>query len=563
MITTRCILCIAITGMIAGCSTFHVRSHPPIVRPQMHAMRIRDTDDARTQALFRQIIRSAIASYRTTTAHRAWFVHHPYVRAVAEHKHTTIVRQARTNEKFPQAWLDTVAALHTYPKGTITSGCIVIDVAGTAIAVFIDDRSIRRLHDWEHAHINGPQHAPLQTHEGPMQPWSIGHDAAHASPHELLAAFSGMRSRGALDAIATHIGAAVHGVRYTDGHTTVLFRATDAVIAVMRARIATHRPLYAEPHYWYAAHTIPTPNDELYAPYQWNIAHINTPSGWERTLGNNDVIVAVVDTGVQLDHPDVQGRLVAGYNAIDPQSPPYDDVGHGTHVAGIIAAQTNNDFGVAGLTWRTRIMPIKVLDAFGTGDAFAVADGIRWATDHGAHVINLSLGNYAGARYLHEAIVYAYNHGVALIAAAGNDESDQPGYPAAYAEVLAVTATDETRQKASFANYGAYVDVAAPGTHITSTYVPSVYATMSGTSMASPHVAALAALIKANNVHTTPAQTYDRIMHTANDVAPRGIDAYTGAGIIDVARALAPHSPPPRACAWWQRLWHPCARRAP
>jgi hypothetical protein len=559
MTATRYILSIAITGLIAGCSMPHL--HTPSVRPQMYTYRIRDTDDVRTHALFRRSIRAAIASYRTTTAHRAWFVHHPYVRAVAEHKRTTIVRQARTNEKLPRAWQDAVAVLHTVPKGTFQRGSIMIDVAGTAIAVLFDDRSIRRLHDWQHAHIKGPQHAPLQTHEGPMRPWSIGHDAAHASPRELLAAFSGMRKREELDAIAAHIKAVVHGVRCTDGHTTVLFRATDATIADMRTRIATHRPLYAEPHYWYAAHTIPTPNDELYAPYQWNIAHINTPSGWERTTGNNAVIVAVVDTGVQLDHPDVQGRLVDGYNAIDPQSPPYDDVGHGTHVAGIIAAQTNNDFGVAGLTWRTRIMPIKVLDAFGAGDAFAVADGIRWATDHGAHVINMSLGNYAGARYLHEAIVYAYNRGVALIAASGNDESDQPGYPAAYAEVLAVTATDETRQKAPFANYGAYIDVAAPGTHITSTYVPSVYATMSGTSMASPHVAALAALIKANDAQMTPAQTYARIMRTARDVAPAGIDAYTGAGVIDVARALAPDAP--RVCTWWQLLWHSCARKTP
>jgi len=279
------------------------------------------------------------------------------------------------------------------------------------------------------------------------------------------------------------------------------------------------------------------PNDLLYEAYQWNLPAIETERGWALSRGSDDVVIAVLDTGVQLDHPDLQGRITEGINLVG-EGDPDDDVGHGTHVAGIIAATVNNGEGVAGLSWRGRIMPVKVLDSSGSGTTYSVAEGIIWATDHGADVINMSLGNYASAEFLHDAIRYAYDRGVVLIAASGNDNTDQPGYPAAYPEVFAVAATDAGDNKAPYSNYGDYIDVAAPGDAIASTYPGNQYAALSGTSMASPHAAALAGLIKSVSPDLTNEEVMDIMRKTAVDLGDEGRDIYFGYGRIDVKRAL-------------------------
>lgn len=301
---------------------------------------------------------------------------------------------------------------------------------------------------------------------------------------------------------------------------------------------------YVEPHYIYITNQVPSaPNDLLFNDYQWNLPIIQTTEGWQFTKGEEEVVIAVVDTGVDLDHPEFKGKLVEGYNFVDPNSPPYDDVGHGTHVAGVIGALTNNNEGVAGMTWFNKIMPIKVLDASGTGSTYDVAQGIIWAVDNGAKVINLSLGNYAEAAFLHDAIKYAYERDVVLIAASGNDNTDQPGYPAAYPEVVAVGATDETSAIAPFSNYGDYVDVAAPGVNIASTYPENQYAALSGTSMASPHVAALAGLIRSIRPELTNFEIADLVRASSTDLGPEGQDAYYGVGLINVALTLQKASP--------------------
>jgi type VII secretion-associated serine protease mycosin len=306
-------------------------------------------------------------------------------------------------------------------------------------------------------------------------------------------------------------------------------------------------PVYVEPHYLYLTNDTPVraqdddgivPNDTYYAAYQWNLPAIATERGWNLARGNDDVIVAVIDTGVQSDHPDLAGRLTEGYNVINPGAPPEDDVGHGTHVAGIIAATVNNAEGVAGMTWYTKIMPIKALDSSGTGSTYSVAEAVIWATDHGADVINLSLGNYAQAAFLHDAIKYARGRGVLIVAASGNDNTDQPGYPAAYPEVLAVAATDPDTGRAYFSNYGDYIDLAAPGTNIPSTYPGGRYAALSGTSMASPHVAALIALVRSVNPGLSPDEITQLLRETATDMGAPGPDPEYGYGVIDVRRAL-------------------------
>lgn len=300
---------------------------------------------------------------------------------------------------------------------------------------------------------------------------------------------------------------------------------------------------YVEPHYLYLTNETGTngaitPNDPLYSEYQWNLPSIETEKGWTSSKGTGDVIVAVVDTGVQADHPDLKGKLLEGMNFVDQEAAPDDDVGHGTHVAGIVGATVNNGEGVAGLSWYNKILPVKVLDSTGAGSTYSVAQGIIWATDHGAKVINLSLGNYAEADFLHDAIKYAYERDVVLIAASGNDNTDRPGYPAAYPEVFAVAATDANHNKASFSNYGGYIDVAAPGDSIASTYPGGQYAALSGTSMASPHVAALAGLIRSVNPNLNNEQVMDIMRQSAVDIGNDGKDDYYGYGEIDVAKAL-------------------------
>ncbi|MDQ0493091.1 S8 family peptidase [Paenibacillus brasilensis] len=305
------------------------------------------------------------------------------------------------------------------------------------------------------------------------------------------------------------------------------------------------RPLYTEPHYMYLTNEKKLfnldgniPNDLLFSRYQWNLPATETNRGWGLSKGSKNVVVAVVDTGVDMDHPDLKGQIISGHNVVKPSEKPYDDVGHGTHVAGIISALVNNGEGVAGMTWYNKVMPVKVLDQSGSGTTYSVAEGIIWAADHGAKVINLSLGNYAQAEFLHDAIKYAYDKDVVLVAATGNDNTERPGYPAAYPEVLAVSATDSSMHRAAFSNYGDYVDVMAPGASIASTYPGNQYAALSGTSMASPHVSALAALIRSINPDLTNKEVMDLMRSNVIDLGTPGHDKYFGYGQIDVYKAL-------------------------
>lgn len=280
------------------------------------------------------------------------------------------------------------------------------------------------------------------------------------------------------------------------------------------------------------------PNDMFYSSNQWNLPMISADKAWEITTGDPHVTIAVVDTGVDLNHPEFKGQLVQGRNMLNTSAPPQDDNGHGTHVAGVIAARTNNLEGIAGIDWAGKIMPIKAMDADGSGSVLDIADGIVWAADHGAMVINLSLGEYADSDYLHEAIRHAYQKGAVLVAAMGNDGISDPSYPAAYQEVIGVAANDEQNETATFSNYGAHTSVSAPGVAIASTYPDNRYAALSGTSMASPHVAGVAALIRSINPDLTPDQVRSLLEQTADDLGPEGHDEYYGYGMINVGRAI-------------------------
>jgi type VII secretion-associated serine protease mycosin len=290
----------------------------------------------------------------------------------------------------------------------------------------------------------------------------------------------------------------------------------------------------------YGRKTSAVPNDPLYGSNQQTyMSTIRMPEAWDRLTDASSQVVAVVDTGVDTTHPDLAGRTVAGYNVVAPGSAPTDTVGHGTFVAGEIAADANNGIGTAGVIWNGRVMPVRVFADNSTSAYDSdIATGIVWAVDHGARVINLSLGGPANDPLLHAAVQYAVNRDVVVVAVAGNTGDNTAQYPAAFPEVIAVGATDPAGNLTDFSTYGNWISVAAPGFNITSTYPGNQYAIGAGTSFAAPIVSGIAALVRAQNPALTEAQVGDRLRSSARDAGPRGFDPYYGYGVIDAARAL-------------------------
>ena len=274
----------------------------------------------------------------------------------------------------------------------------------------------------------------------------------------------------------------------------------------------------------------------------WNIDRVDAELSWSISTGD-PVKVGVIDTGIDLKHPDLQANIKGGHNAINPSKSPNDDNGHGTHVAGIIAA-INNDIGVVGVGPNIDLYAIKVLNANGSGYLSDVIEGLQWAVNNGMQVVNMSLGTSEDVQSFRDAIVAVYNSGVTIVAAAGNTGSSVV-YPAAYPEVIAVSATDENNQIASWSSRGSEVDLAAPGVNIYSTYKRQSYTTLSGTSMAAPHVAGAAALIidtkkcdlNLDNV-CSPSEVQQRLENTALDLGDAGKDNLYGSGLVNIYNAL-------------------------
>ena len=305
---------------------------------------------------------------------------------------------------------------------------------------------------------------------------------------------------------------------------------------------------YAHPNYQFQAAFVP--NDPLYSQ-QWNLRAIRMPEAWEISQGEG-VTVAVVDTGVTRVPDLAQTEFVKGYDFVDDDEDPTDLNGHGTHVAGTLAQSTNNALGVAGVAFKAKIMPVRVLDANGFGSLSDVVEGIRYAVDHGATVINLSLGSRASARLMEEAVAYAHSKGVTVVAAAGNENSSQVSYPARYPHVIAVSATGPDGTKAPYSNYGVGVDIAAPGGAKTPEHPEygilqqtinrrnpdePVFAYFQGTSMAAPHVAGVAALIQAQGIKDP--DKVEAILKRSAAPVPGDKQNFYGAGLLDAARALA------------------------
>jgi serine protease len=304
---------------------------------------------------------------------------------------------------------------------------------------------------------------------------------------------------------------------------------------------------YIEPDYIYRAYAIP--NDPDYNK-QWNFRSINVEAAWDNTKGNG-VTVAVIDTGISLVRDLDETKFVAGYDFVNDRVDARDDNGHGTHVAGTIAQATNNNFGVAGIAYEANLMPLKVLSAGGGGTVADIAEAIRFAADNGANVINMSLGGGGESQVMQEAIDYAHSKGVVIVAAAGNSGRNAADYPARYPHVIGVSALGPAGNKAPYSNYGAGVDISAPGGAKTgddpaggilqNTIDPitgdlTLLASFQGTSMASPHVAGVAALIRASGV-TDPDQVEDVLLQSALPVKDDTLNHY-GSGKLDAAAAV-------------------------
>jgi serine protease len=272
---------------------------------------------------------------------------------------------------------------------------------------------------------------------------------------------------------------------------------------------------------------------------QWGLDRLDADSAWDVTAGGG-VVVAVVDSGVDGGHPDLAGRLTtAGYDFVTGGGDGrVDENNHGTHVAGVIAAVRGNSVGVAGLAPRARIMPIRVLDAQGSGWSSDIARGITYAVDHGAEVINLSLGGPHQDSVTASAVEYALSKGVTVVAAAGNERKNgsPTTYPAAYPGVVAVASIDKGDGSSPFSNTGAYVDLAAPGGRILSTVVDG-YGFMSGTSMAAPFVSATAALA-VDAARGDTADVVQAMIGTAADLGPDGRDDQFGHGLVSPSATL-------------------------
>ncbi len=305
---------------------------------------------------------------------------------------------------------------------------------------------------------------------------------------------------------------------------------------------------YVEPNYVYSVAETeepPVSNDPM-VDEQWGLSAVRAKAAWDKLANwpekkKDQVVVAVVDTGVDESHPDLAGRVLPGFNTLDNSTNATDDHSHGTHVSGIIAAQTDNEEGIAGVAGKenVKILPIKVLDADGWGTSLSIAAGVDKAVEMGADIINMSLGGNGRSKLLEESIKNATAKGVLVVVAAGNETDNAAGYwPAGYAEPMTVASVNSEMESSEFSNFGSPVDIAAPGEEVLSSVLDHDYEYYDGTSMATPHVAGAAALVKLAHPDWNIQEIRAALENTAQDLDRPGFDAATGHGLVQVDAAL-------------------------
>ena len=324
-------------------------------------------------------------------------------------------------------------------------------------------------------------------------------------------------------------------------------RPVEQVLAELRADPAVE---YAEPSYRVQLLEEGTVagvsvNDPLTAG-QYSLDRMRVRDAWSLSTGGSG-IVAVLDTGVQAEHGDLSGRVLPGRDFVNDDSNAADDNGHGTWVAGIIAAKANDGYGIAGISWSDRILPVKIMNGSGTGSTSDLVSGIVWAADNGATVINMSVGGFPYSQAVQDAATYAWNKGAVLVGAAGNNNREERFYPASMTHVISVSATQREDEFSYWSSYGPAVDVSAPGSSVQTTNCTAgtcpnrswgAHTYISGTSFATPNVAGVVALIRAKYPTWTPQQVVDRLYATVDDLGFAGWDKRYGRGRVNAYRAL-------------------------
>jgi thermitase len=294
-------------------------------------------------------------------------------------------------------------------------------------------------------------------------------------------------------------------------------------------------PIVEVVDYNFLRRTSLTPNDPYFRGIpQYGLIKPGFPKAWDRVRGKS-IRVAVIDSGIQAGHPEFRGRIAVQRDFVNNDATAEDSSGHGTHVAGTIGAGTGNGTGVASGAFASSLVIGKFIGSDGSGTVADEIDALVWAVNNGSHVINMSFGGRGYVQAEQDALTYAANRGVVTVGAAGNSNSNIEEYPAAYPNVVAVAATDSSDQRASFSNFGSWVDISAPGVRIVST-VPGGYGYKSGTSMSTPHVSSLAALLR--NQGRSRDNIISRMQGTAVDLGAAGKDPYYGHGRIDAAKAI-------------------------
>jgi subtilisin family serine protease len=288
----------------------------------------------------------------------------------------------------------------------------------------------------------------------------------------------------------------------------------------------------------YIAHVSATPNDPDFSS-QWYLSTIQGPSAWNMGTGASGIIIADIDSGADGTHPDLASKLVPGWSFVSGTSSTSDNTGHGTAVAGTMAAATNNGTGVAGVAWANPVMPLVVIDSTGSGSYSNIASAITYATDHGARIINMSLAGSTPSSTLQSAVNYAWSKGVVIFASAGNYSTSTPYYPAACDNVVAVSATDNNDNLASFSNYGSWIDLSAPGTSILTTNSGGGYGYWDGTSFSAPIAAGVGALVLSLRPSLSNSALVSLLEQNSDDLGTPGYDIYYGYGRVNAYKALS------------------------
>ncbi len=390
-----------------------------------------------------------------------------------------------TDEATEQSFLGVVRVETTTPTPTATA--TTPEPEGTFIAaVPVDESDAAQRASRQSANVEQP--TPIPTSDLPVRVafGSLGEPVENI----VTLRFDENTTPEQRAAVIASVGGTVE--REIDQINTVVVSVPDDASDVQSAEFVAN----TEPDYYVQALAdINVPPADPFYNQQWGLAAISAPARWS-ALPNDaaEIVVAVIDSGICSDHPDVDERLLPGYDFVEDDATPQDELGHGCGVAGVIAGEIDNGEGISGIAPNARVMPLRVLDADGLGRYSNVAAAITYAVDNGAHIVNLSLGGLYPSNTLLDAVNYAQANGVVVIAAAGNAGTDQPLYPAAYDYVYSVGSLDSDLEQSSFSNYGDTVDLWAPGRSIITTRGSSGYVSISGTSFAAPHAAGIAAM---------------------------------------------------------------------